>query len=202
MFGFTGTPIFAANAATKAGRKHTPKDFFHEQQHSSVITDAIKDENVLKFAVEYAGRYDVAEGSGTNQDIQVAAIDRKEVLEDDRRLGAITDYIIDHHAIKTRNREFTAMFCVSSAAMLIRYYEAFAHRKATGSHKLWIATIFSYTANEEDPNADGNLDENDEIVGGEAGNPHTRDKLDGLTRVRVLDKVVHFVETFVHGLAA
>ena len=71
------------------------------------------------------------------------------------------------------------MMCVSSIDTLIQYYELFAKKKADGKHKLRVATIFSYTANEADPDADGNLDEDCEIVGGEGGNPHTRDKLEG-----------------------
>ena len=178
MFGFTGTPIFAENASSKSGKKHTTKDLFHKKLHSYVITDAIKDENVLKFSVEYVGRYKQKEGNRTNLDIDVEAIDTKEVLESPQRLEKITDYIIDQHSIKTRNKEFTAMMCVSSVDMLIQYYELFAKKKAEGKHKLKVATIFSYTANESDPDADGNLDEDCEIVGGEGGNPHTRDKLD------------------------
>jgi type I restriction enzyme R subunit len=81
--------------------------------------------------------------------------------------------------VKTRNKEFTAMMCVSSVDVLIKYYELFAKRKAEGKHKLKIATIFSYTSNEEDKDADGILDEGGEIIGGEGGNPHTREKLDG-----------------------
>lgn len=179
MFGFTGTPIFAENAAAKDGRKYTTKDLFHQQLHSYVITDAIKDENVLKFAVEYVGRYQQKDGAATNLDINVEAIDTKEMLESDVRLEKITDYVIDHHAIKTRNKEFTAMMCVSSVDALIKYYEMFAAKKKEGKHNLRIATIFSYTANEEDRGADGILDDDDELVGGATGNPHTRDKLEG-----------------------
>jgi type I restriction enzyme R subunit len=179
MFGFTGTPIFADNAATKDGKKHTTKDLFHQKLHSYVITDAIKDENVLKFAVEYVGRYQQKEGNPTNLDIEVEAIDTRELLEAPQRLEKITDYIIDRHALKTRNKEFTAMMCVSSIPTLIQYYELFAKRKAEGKHKLKVATIFSYTSNEADPDADGILDEDSEIIGGEGGNPHTRDKLEG-----------------------
>ena len=179
MFGFTGTPIFADNAATKDGKKHTTKDLFHQKLHSYVITDAIKDENVLKFAVEYVGRYQQKEDNPTNVDIEVEAIDTKELLESPQRLEKITDYIIDRHPVKTRNKEFTAMMCVSSIDTLIQYYELFAKKKAEGKHKLRVATIFSYTSNEADPDADGMLDEDSEIVGGEGGNPHTREKLDG-----------------------
>jgi len=179
MFGFTGTPIFAENAITKSGKKHTTKDLFHQKLHSYVITDAIKDENVLKFAVEYVGRYQQKEDSPTNVDIEVEAIDTKEVLESPQRLEKITDYIIDRHSLKTRNKEFTAMMCVSSIDTLVQYYELFAKKKAEGKHHLKVATIFSYTSNEPDPDADGILDEDCEIVGGEGGNPHTRDKLEG-----------------------
>lgn len=211
MFGFTGTPIFADNAASisasasrsyqrenddntrvsdrattyragapkRSGLKRTTKDLFHKKLHSYVITDAIKDENVLRFAVEYVGRYQQKEGNPTKVDIEVEAIDTKELLESPQRLEKITDYIIERHPVKTRNREFTAMMCVSSVDVLIKYYELFAKRKAEGKHKLKVATIFSYTSNEVDPDADGNLDEDSEIVGGEGGNPHTREKLDG-----------------------
>lgn len=79
---------------------------------------------------------------------------------------------------ETRNREFTAMMCVSSVEMLIQYYELLAKRKAEGKHKLKVATIFSYTSNEEDKDADGILDEGGEIIGGEGGDPHTREKLE------------------------
>jgi type I restriction enzyme R subunit len=179
LFGFTGTPIFADNAVSKQGRKHTTKELFHQQLHSYVITDAIKDENVLRFAVEYVGRYTKKDPRNVDADIEVEAIDTKEVLEDETRLEKITDYIIQQHPVKTRNKEFTAMFCVSSVDMLIRYYELFAAKKLEGKHKLRVATIFSYTSNEEDSDADGILDEDCEIVGGAGGNPHTRDKLDG-----------------------
>lgn len=178
MFGFTGTPIFAENAVTKDGKKHTTKDLFHQKLHSYVITDAIKDENVLKFAVEYVGRYQKKPGSATEVDIEVEGIDTKEVMNSPQRLEKIADYVIQHHNVKTRNREFTAMMCVSSVEMLIQYYELFAKRKAEGKHKLKVATIFSYTSNEEDKDADGILDEGGEIIGGEGGDPHAREKLE------------------------
>jgi type I restriction enzyme R subunit len=178
MFGFTGTPIFAENAVTKDGKKHTTKDLFHQKLHSYVITDAIKDENVLRFAVEYVGRYQRKPGSATDVDIEVEGIDTKELMESPQRLEKIVDYVIEHHAVKTRNKEFTAMMCVSSVDVLTKYYELFAARKAAGRHKLRVATIFSYTSNEEDKDADGILDEGGEIIGGEGGDPHTRERLE------------------------
>jgi type I restriction enzyme R subunit len=159
--------------------------FFRNRAHgkrlmrSYVITDAIKDENVLKFAVEYVGHYKQKEGNPTNVDIKVEAINTKELLESPQRLDKIADYIIDRHPVKTPYKEFTAMMCVSSVDVLIKYYELFAAKKADGKHNLKVATIFSDTSNEADPDADGILDEDSEIVGGVGGNPHTRDKLEG-----------------------
>ena len=70
------------------------------------------------------------------------------------------------------------MMCVSSVDVVIKYYELFAAKKKEGKHKLKVATIFSYTANEDDKDADGILDEGGDVIGGDVGNPHTRDKLD------------------------
>ena len=134
---------------------------------------------MLKFAVEYVGRYQQKEDNPTNVDIEVEAIDTRELLDSPKRLEKITDYIIKHHPLKTRSKEFTAMMCVSSIDVLIQYYELFAKRKKEGMHTLKVATIFSYTANEDDKGADGILDEGGEVIGGDVGNPHTRDKLEG-----------------------
>lgn len=172
--------VVAASASARS--KQTTKDLFHERLHSYVITDAIKDENVLRFAVEYVGKYKKKSGTATEVDIEVEDIDTKELMESPARLEKITDYILAHHALKTRNKEFTAMMCVSSVDVLIQYYELFAKRKAEGKHKLKVATIFSYTSNEEDKDADGNLDEGGAIIGGEGSDPHTREKLDGFIR--------------------
>ena len=179
MFGFTGTPIFADNAMTNEHGKRTTKDLFDECLHKYVITDAIKDENVLKFSVEYIGRYKQKENSNSNIDIEVEGIDRKELMESDERIGMIADYIIANHNRKTHSREFTGMMCVSSVDCLIKYYEFFRQRKAEGKHNLKIATIFSYTANEEDKDADGGLIDT-EFPGDKGGkvNQHSRDKLE------------------------
>jgi type I restriction enzyme R subunit len=183
MFGFTGTPIFVDNALKKDGRKHTTKDLFHQKLHSYTITDAIKDENVLRFSVEYVGRYKQKDGSANDVDIEVEGIDSKELTDSPKRLEKITDYIIDHHKAKTKHPQFTAMFCVSSIDTLIEYYKLFAQKKAEGRHNLKVATIFSYTSNEEDKDAtgiidEGILDEDAEIVGGDVGNKHSREHLD------------------------
>lgn len=168
LFGFTGTPIFADNAA---GFK-TTKDLFSDCLHKYVITDAIQDENVLKFAVEYVGRYMQKSDSKTFVDIDVEDINTKELLESEQRLSKIVDYVIANHDRKTHNREFSAIFCVSSIPTLIRYYEIFAAAKVAGTHNLKIATIFSYGANEDDQDADG-INKSDETP-----DNHSRAKLD------------------------
>jgi len=159
MFGFTGTPIFADNAVKNEHGKRTTKELFEDCLHKYVITDAIKDENVLKFSVEYIGRYRQREDSKTNIDIEVEDIDTKELMESPKRLEKITDYIIANHTRKTHNKEFTAIFCVSSIDTLIKYYDIFQKKKEACEHDLRIATIFSYTANEDDDEAGGFLPE-------------------------------------------
>ena len=178
MFGFTGTPILEKNAVSKSSRKYTTTDLFHKPLHKYTIVDAIKDENVLKFNIEYVGRYKKND-SANEVDIEVEGIDTKELMESDVRLEKITDYIIAQHKRKTHSKEFTGMFCVSSVPALIKYYELFAKKKAEGKHNLRIATIFSYAANEEDPDADG-LDEAvlDKVAEPQAAYSHSRDKLE------------------------
>ena len=155
MFGFTGTPIFAENAHKNDMGKRTTKDLFGDCLHKYVITDAIRDQNVLKFSIEYIGKY--KQKGNTFIDIDVEGINTKEVIDSPERLEKITDYIIRYHNQKTHNREYTAMFAVSSIENLIKYYELFSKKKKAGDHDLRIATIFSYVANEDDADAIGLL---------------------------------------------
>jgi len=108
MFGFTGTPIFADNAVKNSHGKRTTKELFDECLHKYVITGAISDENVLKFAIEYVGRYKEKEHGPTSIDIEVEAIDTKELFESPKRLEKIVDYIIAHHDRKSHSRTHTA----------------------------------------------------------------------------------------------
>jgi len=169
LFGFTGTPIFADNAVKTYGNtsiqgKRTTKDLFEDCLHKYVITDAIKDENVLKFSVEYVGRYKQKD-TATEIDIEVEDIDTQELMEDEKRLGKIADYIINNHNRKTHSKDFSAMFCVDSVKSLIRYYDIFKRKKLAGEHNLNIATIFSYAANEDDADANGFLEmDNEELI--------------------------------------
>jgi type I restriction enzyme R subunit len=181
MFGFTGTPIFADNAVKNELGKRTTKELFGDCLHKYVITDAIKDENVLKFSVEYVGRYK-RKDTATEIDIEIEDIDTKELMESPIRLGKIADYILANHNRKTHSKEFTAMFCVSSIETLIKYYDIFQKKKEEGKHNLKIATIFSYTANEDDADANGFIPEELSV----AEDPkvlyglhaHSREKLD------------------------
>ncbi|CAK2068633.1 type I restriction enzyme, R subunit [Vibrio crassostreae] len=185
LFGFTGTPIFAENAVAKKSIKKTTKDLFGECLHPYVIVDAIRDNNVLKFAIEYVGRYQYKDGSNNNLDIEVEDIDTKELLSSPARLDKITDYIIAHHRRKTHSRDYNAMFCVSGVPDLVQYYELLAKKKAEGKHNLKVATIFSYEANEEEEYELGNGDavEVQEAAAkylndGDAVKLHSRDKLE------------------------
>lgn len=181
LFGFTGTPIFAENAVKNELGKRTTTELFGDCLHKYVITDAIKDENVLKFSVEYVGRYKQKD-SKTNVDIEVEDIDTKELMESPQRLDKIADYILDNHNRKTYSRDFTSMFCVSSVDTLIKYYELFHKKKEEGKHNLNIATIFSFSANEDDKDANGFIPEElsvvEEVKALYGLQAHSREKLD------------------------
>lgn len=181
LFGFTGTPIFADNAVKNELGKRTTAELFGECLHKYVITDAIKDENVLKFSVEYVGRYKRKE-TATEIDIEVEDIDTKELMESPKRLEKIADYIIANHNRKTHNRDFTAMFCVSSVETLIKYYDIFQRKKEEGKHNLRMATIFSYATNEDDADANGFLPEELSVLEEPRAlyglQAHSREKLD------------------------
>lgn len=177
MFGFTGTPIFVDNATSIKGIKQTTASLFGEKLHQYVITDAIKDENVLRFSVEYVGKYKEKENSQNEIDIEVESIDTKELMESPQRLEKIANYIIKQHPIKTDNREFTAMFCINSVDTLIKYFNLFRELKKQGKHNLNIATIFSYTANEDEKNHNSIEEEDFDFTDAKV-NPHTRDVLE------------------------
>jgi type I restriction enzyme R subunit len=183
LFGFTGTPIFADNASKNEYGKRTTADLFDECLHKYVITDAIHDVNVLKFGVEYVGRY--KNKSNNFVDIEVEDIDRKEVLESPERLAKIVDYIIARHDQKTHNKRFSSIFAVSSIDQLITYYDIFRKKIEDQELDLRIATIFTYNANEEDKDADGMISDVDidfKKVAEEGvkynANSHSRDKLE------------------------
>jgi len=180
LFGFTGTPIFADNANKNELGKRTTKDLFDNCLHKYVITDAIRDQNVLRFGIEYVGKY--KQKGKTLIDIEVEDIDRVEVLNDEKRLEKIADYIIAYHGQKTFNKEYSALFATTSIETLIKYYEIFKKKKATGQHDLRIATIFTFGANEEDDQARDFLPEDELAMAADPQvvykSSHTRDKLE------------------------
>lgn len=160
MFGFTGTPIFVDNASKNDFGKRTTKTLFGDCLHKYLITDAIKDQNVLKFSVEYIRTF---KRKGEIVDIDVEAIDEAEVMKDPKRLNNIVDYIIANHDRKTHNKDFNSIFCVSGVPSLIEYYKLFHEKKLKGEHNLNVATIFSYRANEDDKDAIGQFDDADDL---------------------------------------
>lgn len=181
LIGFTGTPIFAENASKNELGKRTTKDLFGNCLHKYVITDAIRDENVLRFGIEYVGKY--KNKSNAFIDIEVEDIDKKEVLDSEKRLEKIVDYIIAYHDHKTFRRAYSALFAVSSIENLIKYYNLFNQKKIAGKHDLRIATIFTYGTNEDAKYAQDYLpEEEDLMIAAEPkalyNSSHTRDKLE------------------------
>lgn len=178
MIGFTGTPIFVENAPSKGGVLQITEAVFDQPLHTYVITDALADGNVLPFIESFVGRYQRT-STAEEIDIEVEAINEKEVLESDARANLIVDYIIEKHAGYTHNKRFNAMFCVSSVEMAIKYYQLFKQKKDVGKHTLKVATIFSYTANEEDPDANDDYIQYDNLLDSDAPvNKYTREHLD------------------------
>lgn len=177
MFGFTGTPIFKDNATSNEHGKRTTEDLFGECLHKYVITNAIADDNVLPFSIEYWGKLKRKDGSLIDE--QVASINKKEFFESLERIENIVDWIVANHGRKTHNKQFSAMLCVSSKEALMSYYETFRRKKEAGEHDLRVATIFTYGTNEEDADADGLIgDPNFDIKTDDSKSKHSREKLE------------------------
>lgn len=151
QFGFTGTPIFPQNALGA----ETTASVFGRELHSYVITDAIRDEKVLKFKVDYNDVRPQFKGIETEQDeLKLSAAENKKALLHPSRIKEISQYILENFRIKThRNRGnnlgFNAMFAVSSVDAAKCYYEALNKLQEDSDKPLKIATIFSFAANEE-----------------------------------------------------
>lgn len=174
MFGFTGTPIFAVNSPDH----RTTGALFGDQLHSYVITDAIRDQNVLPFSVDYWGRASMGDDSQQNE-APVEGIDRKEWLESDDRVATTVDWVITHHDAKTYDRQFSAMMCVANTDMVVKYYDEFRRRFDAGDHDLRVATIYTFAANEADESEDGLIDDVATELGSTEGVPaYKREALD------------------------
>lgn len=151
QFGFTGTPIFPENALGS----ETTASVFGEEIHSYVITDAIRDEKVLKFKVDYNDVRPKFKDLETERDEKkLLASENKKALLHPERIKEISKYILDNykrktHRLSANGKGFNAMFAVSSVDAAKCYYEAIRDLQKDSDNPLKIATIFSFAANEE-----------------------------------------------------
>lgn len=151
QFGFTGTPIFPENALGS----ETTASVFGRELHSYVITDAIRDEKVLKFKVDYNDVRPQFKAIETEQDEKkLSAAENKQALLHPDRIREITQYILNNfrqktHRLQAGNKGFNAMFAVSSVDAAKLYYESFRELQKGSDRPLRVATIFSFAANEE-----------------------------------------------------
>lgn len=158
QFGFTGTPIFPQNALGA----ETTADVFGRELHSYVITDAIRDEKVLKFKVDYNDVRPHFKAIEKEQDEQkLSASENKQALLHPERIREVSQYILNNfrqktHRLQAGTKGFNAMFAVSSVDAAKVYYESFKQLQKDNDKPLKIATIFSFAANEEQ-NAVGDI---------------------------------------------
>ncbi len=151
QFGFTGTPIFPENALGS----ETTASVFGRQLHSYIITDAIRDEKVLKFKVDYNDvRPKFKEIESEQDEAKLSAAENKAALLHPDRIKEITQYVLDKFNQKTHRNAgnphgFNAMFAVSSVEAAKMYYEMFKTLQKDKEKPLKVATIFSFVANEE-----------------------------------------------------
>lgn len=151
QFGFTGTPIFPENALGA----ETTAGVFGRELHSYVITDAIRDEKVLKFKVDYNDVRPKFKAIETETDEKkLSAAENKKALLHPSRIKEISQYILQNYRQKTHRSQgsakgFNAMFAVSSVDAAKCYYEAINNLQKESEKPLKIATIFSFAANEE-----------------------------------------------------
>lgn len=162
QFGFTGTPIFPENALGS----ETTASVFGRELHSYVITDAIRDEKVLKFKVDYNDvRPQFKALEIETDEIKLTAAENKRLLLHPDRIKGISQYILKNFRIKTHRNQgngkgFNAMFAVNSVEAAKLYYEELNNLQKDNEKILKIATIFSFAPNEEQ-NALGDIqDEN------------------------------------------
>ncbi|MDP3387880.1 MAG: type I restriction endonuclease subunit R [Eubacteriales bacterium] len=160
LFGFTGTPIFAANAGSGGNPLlSTTPQAFGDKLHTYTIVDAINDGNVLPFRIDYINTVKMKDGM---KDKNVSAIDTEKALADSGRIRAVVSYILEHFDQKTKRNSyyslegqrvagFNSILAVSSITVAKKYYTELKKQLEEQSRKLNVATIFSYSANEADP---------------------------------------------------
>lgn len=160
LFGFTGTPIFSVNAGS-SGKPHmrTTAQAFGDKLHTYTIVNAIDDGNVLPFRIEYIN---TIKEKAYIEDAKVRGIDIEKALGDPERVRQVVEYTLEHFDQKTKRSSyyslkgqrvagFNAIFAASSIPMAMKYYTEFQRQLAEQKRDLTIATIFSFGANEEDP---------------------------------------------------
>lgn len=165
QFGFTGTPIFPQNALGA----DTTASVFGRELHSYVITDAIRDEKVLKFKVDYNDVRPHFKAIESEQDEKkLSAAENRQALLHPIRIKEISQYILNNFRQKTHRlhagaKGFNAMFAVSSVDAAKLYYESLKDLQKDSNKPLKIATIFSFVANEEQDAVGDILDESFDI---------------------------------------
>jgi type I restriction enzyme R subunit len=165
QFGFTGTPIFPQNALGA----ETTASVFGRELHSYVITDAIRDEKVLKFKVDYNDVRPHFKAVESEQDEKkLSAAENKQALLHPDRIREISQYILNNfrqktHRLQAGAKGFNAMFAVSSVDAAKLYYESFKELQKGSDKPLKVATIFSFAANEEQDAVGDILDESFDV---------------------------------------
>ena len=166
QFGFTGTPIFPQNALGA----DTTASVFGRELHSYVITDAIRDEKVLKFKVDYNDVRPHFKAIESEQDEKkLSAAENKQALLHPDRIREISQYILNNfrqktHRLQAGAKGFNAMFAVSSVDAAKLYYESFKDLQKGSDKPLKVATIFSFVANEEQDAVGDILDESFDVL--------------------------------------
>jgi type I restriction enzyme R subunit len=159
LFGFTGTPIFSANAGTGGNPQlKTTEQAFGEKLHAYTIVDAITDKNVLPFRIDYVNTIKLPKGIA---DKQVSAIDTEKALLAPERIGQVVAYTLEHFDQKTKRAEhyalsgkrvhgFNALFATASIDAAKRYYREFAEQQEglVPDRRLKVGIVYSYAANE------------------------------------------------------
>ena len=151
QFGFTGTPIFPENALGA----ETTASVFGTELHSYVITDAIRDDKVLKFKVDYNDVRPQFKALETEKDPEkLTALEQKQAFLHPERIKEISQYLLNNfkqktHRLNATGKGFNAMFAVSSVEAAKRYYETLQNLQSEQEKPLRIATILSFAANEE-----------------------------------------------------
>lgn len=159
LFGFTGTPIFAANAQMNGNPLlRTTEQAFGRKLHSYTIINAINDGNVLPFRIDYI---ETIKRRDDIEDKKVQAIDSEAILLSPKRIEKVVSYILEHYDQKTKRNEvftvkgkrvigFNSIMATASVPAAMAYYNEFK-RQLGPNPRLRVATIFSFAANEEDP---------------------------------------------------